>query len=76
MNPHTPESFDRVLLGIALMVVGPALVPAPIMATLTATPLRQAGTAILGGVLLVAFSYWTVSHVSVRGSPTAEGGEN
>jgi len=76
MNSHTPESFDRVILGIAIVVVGPALVPAPIIATLTATPLRQATTAILAGVLIAVFAFWVVAHVRVRGSPASEGGEN
>lgn len=76
VNPHTPESFDRVILGIGIMVVGPALIPAPIMVTLTATPLRQVGAVILGGVLLAVYLFWVVSLVRVRASAAAEGGEN
>jgi xanthine/uracil permease len=69
------ESFAPVILGIAVMVVGPALVSTGLIATLTATPLRQAGTTILGSLLLAAFLLWTVSRVSIRESPTAKGGD-
>jgi hypothetical protein len=76
VNPHTSEPFAPVILGIAIMVVGPALVTDSVIATLTATPLRQAGTAVLGGVLLAAFAFWAVPRVSVRGSTAAEGGDD
>ena len=76
VNPHTAESFGPVILGIAIMVVGPTLVPDSVLATLTATPLRLTGTAVLGGVLLAAFSFWAVPRVYVQGSTAAEGGED
>ena len=76
VNPHTPESFDRVILGLGIMVVGPALIPAPIMTTLTATPLRQVGAVILGGVLLAVYLYWVVSFVRIRASAAVERGES
>ena len=75
---HT-ESFAPVILGLVVLVVSPALAPlAPdsLMGTLTATPFWQAGTAILVGGFLAGFSFWTVSRVSVRGSPAAEGGDD
>jgi uncharacterized membrane-anchored protein len=75
VNPHTSERFAPVILGLTIMVVGPALLTDPVIATLTATPLRQAGTAVLSGVLLAAFSVWAVPRVSVQGSTAAEGGD-
>lgn len=75
---HT-ESFAPVILGLTVLVVSPALAPlAPdsVIATLTARPFQQAGTAILVSGFLAIFSFWTVSRVSVRGSPAAEGGDD
>jgi hypothetical protein len=78
VNPHS-ESFAPMMLGLAVMVVTPALaplIPDPVIATLMATPLRQAGTAILVSVFLAALSVWTVSRVSPRRLPAAEGGDD
>jgi hypothetical protein len=76
MTPHTSDSLRPVVLGVAIMVVGPALVPEAVIATLTATPLRQVGTAVLALAVLAGLSFWAVPRVSVRGSPAAEGGDD
>jgi hypothetical protein len=76
MTPHTSDSLRPVILGIAIIVVGPALVPDAVIATLTATPLRQAGVAVLALAVLAVLSFWAVPRVSVRKSATAEGGDD
>lgn len=76
MNQHTPEPFAPVIIGLVVMIVGPALIPDEIMTTVIATSLWQARPAILGGVLLTMFAFWIVSRVRVQGSSVVEGGEN
>jgi hypothetical protein len=78
MNPYTTDPFAPVILGLATIVGAPAialLAPDELVPTLTATPFRQAVSAIilLGLVALIAF--WIVSRASVRTAPAAEGGD-
>lgn len=74
MNPHTSEPFAPVILGIAIMVVGPALLTDPVIATLTATPLRQTVSATILLVLLAGWSLWMIPGVSIRAAVAGDGG--
>jgi hypothetical protein len=75
MNSHS-ESFAPVFLGFVIMAVGPALLSAPVLTTLTATPLRQAVSATILLVLLAGWSLWMVPGVSIRAAAASEGGED
>jgi hypothetical protein len=76
MNPHTSEPFGPVILGLAIMAVGPALLTDPVIATLTATPLRQAVSATILLGLLAGWSLWMVPGVSIRAAVAGDGGES
>jgi hypothetical protein len=76
VNPHTTHPFAPVFLGFVIMAVGPALLSAPVITTLTATPLRQAVSATILLVLLAAWSFWIVSRGSVHTAAAVEGGES
>lgn len=77
MNPRNSEPFAPVVLGLAVLVVTPGLgllVPNELVATLTATPLQQAVSAIILLVLLAGWSLWVVPGVSIRAAVAGDGG--
>ena len=79
MNPRSSEPFAPVILGLAVLVVTPGLVllaPTELVATLTATPLRQAVSATILLVLLAGWSLWMVPGVSIHATAPSEGGES
>ena len=79
MNPRSSEPFVPVVLGLAALVVTPGLVllaPNGLVATLTATPLRQAVSATILLILLAGWSLWVVAGVSIRATVPSEGGES
>lgn len=69
VNPHNSDSFGPVILGLAIIVVTPALVgllPDELPTTLTTTPLWQAVSAIILLGLGSLIALWIVSRASVR----------
>jgi hypothetical protein len=73
MNPHTSDPFGPVIVGLAILVVGPAMLTDPMIATLTATPLRRAASAFVVAVFVGVMSLWAVSRVSFRAASAVEG---
>jgi hypothetical protein len=79
MNPHTTDPLGPVILGLAFIVVTPALVgltPDELPTTLTTTPLWQAVSAIILLGLVVLIAFWIVSRTSVRLAAAVEGGDD
>lgn len=70
---HASRSLGPVAVGLAIFVVGPAVLTDPVIATLTATPLRRAASAFVVLVFVGAMSLWAVSRVSVRAASTVKG---
>ena len=79
MNPRSSEPFAPVILGLGALVVTPGLgllAPNGLVVALTATPLRQAGSAVILLGLLAAWSLWVIPGVSIRAAVVGDGGES
>jgi hypothetical protein len=79
VNPHTTDPFAPVVLGLGTIVGAPAialLTPSELVPTLTATPFRQAVSAIILLSLVLLIAFWIVSRVSIRTAAAVEGGDD
>jgi hypothetical protein len=79
MNPYTTDPFAPVILGLATIVGAPAialLAPDELVTTLTASPLRQAVSAIILLSLVALIAVWMVSRTSVRVAAAGKGGDD
>ena len=76
VSSYPSTSLGPVMVGLGVLVVGPALLPTPLVAALMVTPLGQAASGVLLAVFAAGWVCWITPGVSIRAAAPSERGES
>ena len=74
-NAHQPPTLGSVLFGVATLLVIPVVPLDLIVATFTATPLRETVGVLLTVGVITGVGFWLTPGITIRAALSGDGGD-